>query len=502
MAAVALSLGSGSGGRRRRSCRAARRGDGGGAGAGAGCRHFHVHYQYHIPRQAVWASSPPAVAPVRYLLILPVIFLAALAFLVCFGWLTLVYLASSSLWSRSVDRAGDASGFAGEDEREERPVMPVTDTEHAAGRSGVSGVCAGEGKTEIGEAGDGISEERRYVSTMVSTGICFSDDERASDEKIVKEVMVFEPCKAKAFAELDGSSEEEEHQLLLMDIPIDCFLEEVINTRQFSISLSNATKLLDALSVGEVIAADTKEVSDLSSTEIWKFVDRHDTAAEKIPVHGAGADFVIPEATYSADSTLHGLEDEYESEIKQEQSLAELSADTVPGNVTDEWQETQTSVTEHNNKQAEPEAASSEGYRKQVVGVSDESHDSVRENVSENAAASNAPFHQTNSDEDTELQEGRFPNKRAEASTSASASAVYDFADNHWRTAEELAGSADEGNVHGEGRTSVLETAQDGDEDRDNHVSMVSAERHVLLAFFFLRTRCIVAELFPGSCFN
>lgn len=386
-----------------------------------------------------------------------------------------------------MDRAGNASGFAGEDGREERPVEPVTDTEHAAGRSGVSEVCAGEGKTEIGEAEDGISEERRYVSTMASTGICVvSHYERASDEKIVKEVMVSEPCKAKAFAELDGSSSEEEHQLLLMDIPIDCFLEEVINTRQFSISLSNATKLLDALSVGEVIAADTKDVSDLSSTEIWKFVDKHDTATEKIPVHGAGAGFVIPEATYSDDSTPHGLEDEYESEIKQEQSLAELPADTVPGNVTDEWQETRTSVTEHNNQQPEPEAASSEGYRKQVVGVSDESHDSVRENVSENAAASNAPFHQTNSDEDTELQEGLFPNKRAEASTSASASAVCDFADNHWRTAEELAGSADEGNVHGEGRTSVHETAEDGDEDRDNHVSMVSAERHVLLANFFL----------------
>ena len=254
-----------------------------------------------------------------------------------------------------MDRAGDANEFGGEDERE-RPLKLVT--EHA-GHSGLSKVCV-EGK-EIKEVEDGFSEECRYISRMASTGICINDDERANDEKIVKEVMMFEPCKA--FAELDGSTEK--HQLL-MDIPIDCFLQEV-NTKEFSISLNSTTKLLDVLSIGEVFDANTKEISGLSSTEIWKFIHKHDTA--EIPINSAGTDFVIPEVTSSVDSTPHGLGDEY-MEIKPEQSLAELSVDTVPEklaeDVTDEWQETQTLVIEHNNKQ-QLEAASNEEYRKQIV---------------------------------------------------------------------------------------------------------------------------------------
>jgi len=467
--AMALSLGGG--GRRRWSCRAARRGNG-----GAGCRHFHVHY--HIPRQ-VWAFSPSRLPPrfllLPYLLILSVLFLAVLAFLVCFGWLTLVYLASS-LWSRSVDRAGDANEFGGEDERE-RPLKLVT--EHA-GHSGLSKVCV-EGK-EIKEVEDGFSEESRYISRMASTGICINDDERANDEKIVKEVMMFEPCKA--FAELDGSTEK--HQLL-MDIPIDCFLQEV-NTKEFSISLNSTTKLLDVLSIGEVFDANTKEISGLSSTEIWKFIHKHDTA--EIPINSAGTDFVIPEVTSSVDSTPHGLGDEY-MEIKPEQSLAELSVDTVPEklaeDVTDEWQETQTLVIEHNNKQ-QLEAASNEEYRKQIVGISDESHDSVceiaglpldsvSENISENATTSKTPLHQTNNDKDIERQEDLIQNERVESSTSASA--VCDFADNHWRIKEELDDFANEENVHDEG-TSVHETVQDEDEDIDNYASMVSTNGHIL----------------------
>ena len=105
----------------------------------------------------------------------------------------------------------------------------------------------------------------------------------------------------------------------------------------------------------------------MSSTDIWKFIHKHDTA--EIPVNSAGTDFVIPEVTSSVDSTPHGLGDEY-MEIKPEQSLAELSVDTVPEklaeDVTDEWQETQTLVIEHNNKQ-QLEAASNEEYRKQIV---------------------------------------------------------------------------------------------------------------------------------------
>jgi tRNA A37 threonylcarbamoyladenosine synthetase subunit TsaC/SUA5/YrdC len=472
--AMALSLGGG--GRRRWSCRAGRRGNG-----GAGCRHFHVHY--HIPRQ-VWAFSPSRLPPrfllLPYLLILPVLFLAVLAFLVFFGWLTLVYLASS-LWSRSVDRAGDANEFGGEDEREERPLKLVT--EHA-GHSGLSEVCV-EGK-EIREAEDGVSEESQHISRMASTDICITDDE----EKIVKEVILLERNLkgSKAFAELDGSTEK--HDQLVMDIPVDCFLDEP-NTKEFSTSINDTMKLLDVLSIGQVFDADTKEISVLGSTEILKFIDKHDTA--EILVNGAGTDFVIPEVTSSDDSTTYVLGDKYMKEIKQKQSPAELSVDTVPdklpADVTDEWQETQTLVIEHNNKQ--PEAASNEEYRKRIVGISDEFHDSVcemaglpldsaSENISENATASKTPLHQTNSDKDIEHQEDLIQNKRVESSTSASA--VCDFADSHWRIIEELDGFANEENIH-EAGTSVLETVQDEDEDIDNYASMVSTSTYTLVIF-------------------
>ena len=103
--------------------------------------------------------------------------------------------------------------------------------------------------------------------------------------------------------------------------------------------------------------------------------------------------------------------------------------------------------------------------------------DSVSENISENATASKTLLHQTNNDKDIELQEDLIQNKRVESSTSASA--VCDFADNHWRIKEELDDFANEENVHDEG-TSVHETVQDEDEDIDNYASMVSTNGHIL----------------------
>ncbi|RLN29969.1 uncharacterized protein C2845_PM05G20790 [Panicum miliaceum] len=438
-----------SGGRRRWACRAARRG-----GKGwAGCRHFHVHY--HVPRQ-VWALSPLRL-PARfsllpYLLILPVLFFAVLAFLVYFGWFTLVYFVSS-LWSkgndhelcmsRSVNSASDAGEPRGEDEREERAVKRVTEQ---AGDSGPPEVSVGT--QEIKEVfEDGFSEESRHMSMTGSPGICIDDKEHhADEEKIVEEVLVFETNKKelKAFAELDGCSEK--HQQV-MEPPFDCFLED-LNTREFSTSLYTA-KLLD-VPYGDEFVANRKELSVLSSLEILEFIDKHDTA--EIVVNGPGSDFEIPELSSSDDSAHHGLGDEQRKEIKQEQSTTELSVNRVvnrlPESILDEWQETENLAIQHNKKIAEDD--SMEEDRKQAVSISDEVRDSlceiaglpldsICENESENVAASNTPIHQAISDQDGEFKE-ELNNKNKKVESSTSASAVCDFADKHWRIIEQLDG--------------------------------------------------------------
>ncbi|PAN20672.1 hypothetical protein PAHAL_3G369900 [Panicum hallii] len=459
---MALSL---SNGRRRWACRAARRGGKG----GAGCGHFHVHY--HVPRQ-VWAFSPLRL-PARfsllpYLLILPVLFFAVLAFLVCFGWFTLVYFVSS-LWSKGNDHrrtecGSDAGEPPGEDQREERAVKRVTEQ---AGDSGPSEVCVGTHEIkEVFE--DGFSEESRHMSMIASPGICIDDKENADEEKIVTEVMMFETNKEelKAFAELDGCSEK--HQQV-MEPPFDCFLED-LNTREFSTSLYTA-KLLD-VPYGDEFVADRKELSVLSSLEILEFIDKHDTA--EIVVNGAESDFEIPEVSSSDDSSHHGLGDEQRKEIKQEQSTTELSVNCVinrlPEGILDKWQETENLAIQHKKKLAEDD--SMEEVRQQTVSISDQESqcemawlplDSACENESENVAASNTPFHQAINGQDGEFKEELIKNKNVESSTSASA--VCDFAHKHWRIIEQLDGFESE----------------DKNEDRDGNCTSTGASRRLPL---------------------
>ena len=88
-------------------------------------------------------------------------------------------------------------------------------------------------------------------------------------------------------------------------------------------------------------------------------------------------------------------------------------------------------------------------YRKQTVSISAEAQDSlyemaglpldsVCENESENVAASNTPSHQAINSQDGEFNQELIKNRRLESSTSASA--ICDFADNHWRIIEQLDG--------------------------------------------------------------
>ncbi|CAN6351523.1 unnamed protein product [Urochloa humidicola] len=415
---MALNLSSG---RRRWACRTARRGK----GRGAGCRHFHVHY--HVPHQ-VWAFSPLRL-PARfsllpYLLILPVLFFAVLAFLVCFGWFTLVYFVSS-LWSKGNDHelcTSDAGEPLREDEREERAAKRVTEL---WGDSGQSEVCVqGQDIKEVFE--DGFSEKSRHMSRMASPGICIDDKEHAHEKKIVKEVVMFETNKEelKSFVELDDSSEKLQQ---VMNIPIDCFLEEPDN-KELSTSLP-AAKLLN-VPYSEDFIANRKDMPVLCSSEILEFIDKHDTA--EIVVNSARSDFEITEVPSSDDSAPHGHGDEHRKEIKQERSTSELSVHSVDNRIAeanlDEWKETQNSVIEHKNKLPE-----------------DDSMD------------------EATSDQDGELEEELIKNKRAESSTSASD--VCDFADTHWRIMEQLGGFANE------------EIIQENEDIDDNCASMGDSRR-------------------------
>ncbi|CAL4907216.1 unnamed protein product [Urochloa decumbens] len=475
---MALNL---SNGRRRWACRAARRGGKG----GAGCRHFHVHY--HVPHQ-VWAFSllrlPSRFSLLPYLLILPVLFFALLAFLVCFGWFTLVYFVSS-LWSKENDHdlcASNAGKPGGEDGREERAVKRVT--EYSVD-SGLSEVCdEGQGIKEVFE--DGFSEESRHISRMASCGICIDDKEHAHEEKIVKEVPIveFETNKEelKSFVELDGSSEK--HQQV-MDIPFDCFLEEP-NNKDLSTSLSTA-KLLN-VPYSEDFIANRKDMPVLCSSEILEFIDKHDTAEIR-------SDFEIPEVPSSDDSAAHGLGDEHRKEIKQEQSTSKLSVNSVDNRIAetnlDEWKGAQNSVTEHNNKLAEDDSMDEDG--KQIVSISDVAHDSLCEttglqldslweNESETVASSNTPFHEATSGQDGEHEEELIKNKRAEPSTFASD--VCGFADKHWRIMEQLGGFANKENIQEDSllsETSSLKRFEDEDEDIGDNCSPVGASRRLTL---------------------
>ncbi|RCV18373.1 hypothetical protein SETIT_3G296000v2 [Setaria italica] len=480
---MALNLSSG---RRRWACRAASRGGKG----GAGCRHFHVH---HVPSQ-VWASPllrwPTRFSLLPYLLVLPVLFLAVLAFLVCFGWFTLVYFVSS-LWSkendhelcvsRSANSASDGGEPRGED-GEERAVERVTEPD---GDYGLSEVCVeGQEIKEVFE--DGFSEEFQLISRMASPEIFIDDKEHANEEKIVKEVVMFETNKElKAFSELDDSLEK--HQQV-MDSPIECFLEE-LNARCREVSTSlNTAKLVDVPYVGEEFVANRKEMSVLCSLEILEFIDKHDTA--EIVVDSAGSDFEIPEVPSSDDSAHHGILNEHRKDVNQEQSIAEISVNSVvnhnriPEGILDEWQETQNLVTEHNKV---PEDDSMEEDGKQIVSTSDEPQDSSCETVrlagyvceNESQTSASAVCDQATSDQDCELEEEGIKNKRVE--TSNSASDVCDFADNHWRIIEQLDGFAREESIHKDGllENSAHETISDEDDDRNDNCTSTGSSRRL-----------------------
>ncbi|KAL6624462.1 hypothetical protein ACP70R_031783 [Stipagrostis hirtigluma subsp. patula] len=480
---MALSLG---GGRRRWAGRA---GCGGGRGGGARCRHFHVHY--HLPRSQVCAflQSPRSLPRLSLLcsglVILPVLFFAVVAFLVCFGWFTMVYFVSSLLSkgsdhecfkSGSVDRVRDADELRGEDEhggeKEERDMMNRV-TEPSARDSAASEVCVE--RLEIKEVFvDGFFDDSRGISP----GICMHHNERAIDEKLVKEVMVFETNKEglKSICGSNGSSER--HQVPA--IPVNWSMEE-LDVREFS-TPHNSAELHRAQDSGEFFG-ERKEVEACTPSPNFDLIDKHET--RMAAVDGSANDFKIRQVAYSDGpiSVHDGLGYEQKKVMEQEynvKSAPELPVDSVTDlEASEEQHEVQKVNTDYSML---PEGDSMEEKGKEIVGISDEVHclsnenetfdslpDSVCENKSISVAAPNDSFNCTNADEDAENEKDLTENNKLEASSTTSL--VCDFAENHQTTKEEISASASEDNVREDTslQTSVPERIEDEDEKIDDY---------------------------------
>ncbi|XP_062181664.1 uncharacterized protein LOC133885914 [Phragmites australis] len=478
---MALSLSCGTG-RRRWMCRAVCRGGNG----GAGCRHFHVHH--HFPRQVCAFSSLrllPRFSLLPFLLILPVLFFAVLAFLVWFGWFTLVYFVSSLLSkdnnhacfkSGSVNHAGDVRQLRGEGEqggkKEDRDLKRVTES---GGDSAVPEVCVQ--RMEIKEAFvDGFFDESRDTPRTVSPDACFNEEDQADDEKLVEEVTIFEANRNKlqAISDIEGSSERRQ----VHDLPFDWFLEE-LNIKEFS--TSRDTEKLEDLQNGEQFTANRKDVSAFTSSKFFEFIDKHETRVAVI--NGSANGYKIRELTSSDDSVHDGLGNEHK-EIKQQQNIKEFSVNILANELSEDVKqhEIQKVVTDHNNKLPEEDIMEENG--KQIVSTSDEVRDfnnesetlwlpldSVCENKYTTVADSNASFHPTNTDEDVEHEEELTVNNRVEASSSTSL--VCNFAENHQANREEIDVFTNDDNIR-----EVASLTEDEDEkSNDNCTSQGEPRR-------------------------
>ncbi|TVU18543.1 hypothetical protein EJB05_34648, partial [Eragrostis curvula] len=399
---MAFSLGSG---RRRWPCRAGRRGGKG----GAGCRHFHVHY--HLPRQ-VCAFSPlrlPAFfSLLPYLLIPPVLFFIVLAFLVCFGWFTLVYFVSSLLRKcnshECLQSASDATELSRNEEqggkKEERTEKCVAE---CTADFATAEVCV-EGEQIKEVFVDGFPDESWDMSRLHLTDDCTDDEEHPSCEKLVEEVVIFE-SNCKDFREiscLDISSEKQQ----LQDTPVDCFRDDIGN-REFSTSCDTA-KLFHLQSVEEFMEENRMEVSANTSPEIFELTDNHETRAIVV--------------TSSDNSAYYGSEDEEKKEVEQEKYLKYREA--LTDDIFEEHCDEQKMVTDHIS------AISDE-----TIDLNDENEtvglpfDSVCESKYCMVTTSNASFHHTSPYEEDGHEEEVTGNDRAKAKDTTSL--VSDFAENH-----------------------------------------------------------------------
>ncbi|XP_052154723.1 uncharacterized protein LOC127772788 isoform X4 [Oryza glaberrima] len=212
------------------SCGRRQRGKkGGGSGGDCGGRHFHVHY--HLPRRVCASSFVPNLLPRFFsllsacVLVPPVLFLAVLAFLVLFLWFTLLYFIRS-LWNKDIngetferssnDHGSDADKRLGEGVAEEGKAEKKTlkiSSEDCARRF------------EIEEVLHVNSDDSQNLPSMVSSDGCLNCKMHTDDEKLIKEVTVFEIKRRESGAAIvcsDGLSQKRQPR----DMSIDWFEEE------------------------------------------------------------------------------------------------------------------------------------------------------------------------------------------------------------------------------------------------------------------------------------
>uniref|UniRef100_A0A0D3G5D4 Uncharacterized protein n=1 Tax=Oryza barthii TaxID=65489 RepID=A0A0D3G5D4_9ORYZ len=212
------------------SCGRRQRGKkGGGSGGDCGGRHFHVHY--HLPRRVCASSFVPNLLPRFFsllsacVLVPPVLFLAVLAFLVLVLWFTLLYFIRS-LWNKDIngetferssnDHGSDADKRLGEGVAEEGKAEKKTlkiSSEDCARRF------------EIEEVLHVNSDDSQNLPSMVSSDGCLNCKMHTDDEKLIKEVTVFEIKRRESGAAIvcsDGLSQKRQPR----DMSIDWFEEE------------------------------------------------------------------------------------------------------------------------------------------------------------------------------------------------------------------------------------------------------------------------------------
>ncbi|XP_015637855.1 uncharacterized protein [Oryza sativa Japonica Group] len=212
------------------SCGRRQRGKkGGGGGGDCGGRHFHVHY--HLPRRVCASSFVPNLLPRFFsllsacVLVPPVLFLAVLAFLVLFLWFTLLYFIRS-LWNKDIngetferssnDHGSDADKRLGEGVAEEGKAEKKTlkiSSEDCARRF------------EIEEVLHVNSDDSQNLPSMVSSDGCLNCKMHTDDEKLIKEVTVFEIKRRESGAAIvcsDGLSQKRQPR----DMSVDWFEEE------------------------------------------------------------------------------------------------------------------------------------------------------------------------------------------------------------------------------------------------------------------------------------
>ncbi|GJN35697.1 hypothetical protein PR202_gb24497 [Eleusine coracana subsp. coracana] len=438
---MALSLGSG---RRRWLCRAARRG---GKGA-AGCRHFHVHY--HFPRQVRAFPSlrlPPLFSLLPYLLIPPVLFFVVVAFLVCFGWFTLVYFVSSLLRKcdshECLERDSDANELRRNEEQARNEEERTTDC--VAGGTGCSAIAEAciDGK-EIKEVFvvDVFSDASLDMSRMASPYNCTKDEEHFSCEKIVEEVMVFERnCKeCNEVSYLDVSLEKEQ----LQETPVDWFVEEI-----------DSRANLVPLQSGQEFNVNRKEDPTYSSSETVELIDKYETRAVIVICSDNSA----------------------ENNVKCGADLSDaIFVNKLPEDIIDGYQDAQNMVTDRTNKQREFLFIEDKG--KKILRISDETHDLNNESemsglpvdfVSANkystVATSSASLLQTSSAKEDGHQKELTKDNREEASRTTSL--FSNFAENNQVIREEVGVPSPEDNIHevASGECSVIGKTEDVDEN-------------------------------------